>query len=266
MRIQGICKKYNIDIERVKNILTMNGYHGFMSSNSKIENKYLELFEIEFREDREKKEISKKMIEIRKNKVLIKNCFPKYKNTISNYNDAYNKAIKAYHSAVNEINHILKKIEICSSHQKQYWGLNHQECEVLVDSKYEQIINIVLSVQYILHSYDPENLYTYIEDDKNINTYNEKYNANDYLNTIENSNSCASTVEDDSDYLDYLDNTDEVESENKRFETLEKEEESESISSNDFIDWGSYHDASDNPWVNIFGMGDEAETAYWNTN
>lgn len=30
----------------------------------------------------------------------------------------------------------------------------------------------------------------------------------------------------------------------------------------DLKEWGSY--TSDNPWVDVFGSGDEAETAYWN--
>jgi hypothetical protein len=25
------------------------------------------------------------------------------------------------------------------------------------------------------------------------------------------------------------------------------------------------HDPSENPWIDVFGPGDEAETAYWNT-
>ena len=60
MRIQGICKKYNIDFEWVKKILLENGFNSLISSNTKIDNIYLEFFEIEFRKDREKKEISEK--------------------------------------------------------------------------------------------------------------------------------------------------------------------------------------------------------------
>ena len=265
MRIQGICKKYNIDFERVKKILLENGFNSLISSNTKIDNIYLEYFEIEFRKDREKKEISNKMIENRKNKVLVNYGFPKYKNAISNYNVTYNKAIKAYHSAADEIKHIQKKIHLCSLQQKQYWGLNTQECEVLVNSKYEQIIEIVASIEYILHSYDPENLYKYIEDNRNSDTIIRKYGGYDYLNTKENSNSSVNTHKVEDDYLDDLNDVDDLEFEIKRFEAIEKEEKSESNSSNDFSDWGSYQDASDNPWVNVFGLGDEAETAYWNT-
>lgn len=37
------------------------------------------------------------------------------------------------------------------------------------------------------------------------------------------------------------------------------------------IDWNCDHnnfaqDPSENPWIDVFGPGDEAETAYWNTN
>ena len=60
MRIQGICKKYNIDFESVKKILLENGFNSLISSNTKIDNVYLEFFEIAFDKDREKKEISEK--------------------------------------------------------------------------------------------------------------------------------------------------------------------------------------------------------------
>lgn len=33
----------------------------------------------------------------------------------------------------------------------------------------------------------------------------------------------------------------------------------------DFNEWGNYHGRDENPWIDVFGPGDEAETAYWNT-
>lgn len=33
----------------------------------------------------------------------------------------------------------------------------------------------------------------------------------------------------------------------------------------DFNEWGNYHGHDENPWIDVFGPGDEAETAYWNT-
>lgn len=32
-----------------------------------------------------------------------------------------------------------------------------------------------------------------------------------------------------------------------------------------FSEWGSYKNSYENPWVDVFGPGDEAEAAYWNT-
>jgi hypothetical protein len=74
------------------------------------------------------------------------------------------------------------------------------------------------------------------------------------------------------DIIDYFENINEVENDIEfedfdDYDDADFDEEIESkktfVSNNN--EWGFYKDRDENPWVDVFGPGDEAETAYWNT-
>ena len=144
----------------------------------------------------------------------------------SNYQKTKKEAFERYDNFCLERNRLNTEIELLNNREQKYWALDPIEIKVLLNIKKEQLSSNLDSVEDIIEYFE---------------------------NFDEGENLKKDDLDDEDEYEDEIE------------DDLHRKIKYNIISDSNSNDWASYKSRDENPWVDVFGPGDEAETAYWNT-